>query len=144
MAMPSDMRAFNQQLIEQFRANGGEIKEGRAAGGTLLLLTTTGARSGEPRTVPLGYSRDGDRYLVVASNAGAEHHPGWYHNLLAHPEVTVEVGDQTFQARASTIEGTERERIWGSLIVEKPYFKDHQAKVSRQIPLVLLDPITER
>jgi deazaflavin-dependent oxidoreductase (nitroreductase family) len=144
MTMPTDMRAFNQQLIEQFRANGGKITEGRAAGGTLLLLTTTGARSGQPRTTPMGYSRDGDRYLVVASNAGAPRHPDWYRNLVAHPEVTVEVGDQKFQAQASTVEGAERERIWQTLIVEKPYFKDHQTKVSRQIPLVLLQPIAGR
>jgi deazaflavin-dependent oxidoreductase (nitroreductase family) len=104
----------------------------------ILLLTTIGARSGQPRVAPLGYLTDGERLLVFASDMGASRHPAWYHNLVAHPEVTVEVGGETFQAIARIAEGAEREQLWARALIQFPFIDDHQAKTSRQIPLVIL------
>jgi deazaflavin-dependent oxidoreductase (nitroreductase family) len=132
--MPQDMRAFNEALIAEFRANGGKLS-GRLANSSLLLLTTTGARSGQPRVTPLGYVRDGERYAVIAANAGAPRHPDWYHNLLAHPRVVVEVGAERFEATARDATGTERER----LIAAISYFAAQQAKTTREIPVVVLE-----
>ncbi|MEO7002647.1 MAG: nitroreductase family deazaflavin-dependent oxidoreductase [Ktedonobacterales bacterium] len=134
MTMPSDMRAYNRALIEEFRANDGKLG-GQRANSSLLLLTTTGARSGQPRTIPLGYVKDGDRLIVLAANAGAPAHPDWYHNLRANPLVTVELGAERFQAHASDAQGAERERL-AALI---PWFAAQQAKTSRIIPVVMLD-----
>lgn len=136
MQMPQDMRAFNEALIAEFRANGGKLS-GRLAGSSLLLLTTTGVRSGQPRVTPLGYVRDGARYAVIAANAGAPAHPDWYHNLLAHPRVVVEVGAERFDATARVATGAERER----LIAAIPYFAPQQVKTTREIPVVVLEPI---
>src|SRR5262249_19240167 len=104
------MKEFNRALIEEYRANGGRLS-GRLANSSILLLTTLGARSGQPRRVPLGYGRAGDRIVVVAADAGADAHPDWYYNLVAHPEVTIELGSERFQARASTAVGAEREQL---------------------------------
>jgi deazaflavin-dependent oxidoreductase (nitroreductase family) len=123
-------------LIEEFRANKGG---GPMAGRPLLLLTTTGARSGQQRTTPVMYVRDGGHLLVIASNAGAPAHPDWFRNLVVHPDVTVEVGAQTFAARAVVLEGAERERVWAEIVKQYPFFADHQAKIARQIPVVALD-----
>lgn len=134
MEMPRDMRAFNEALIAEFRANGGKLS-GRLANSSLLLLTTTGARSGQPRVVPLGYVRDGERYAVIAANAGAHAHPDWYYNLLADPHVVVEVGSERFAATARVTEGVERERLSAAI----PYFAAQQAKTARAIPVVVLE-----
>ena len=134
MTLPGDMGAFNRALIEEFRANGGRLS-GRFANSSLLLLTTTGAKSGQPRTVPLGYVRDGDRLIILAANAGAPAHPDWYHNLRANPLVTVELDAERFQAQASVADGTERDRL-AALI---PYFAAQQEKTSRIIPVVILE-----
>src|SRR5438105_2972444 len=99
--IPSDMKAFNRKLIEEFRANRGQLS-GQMAGRNLLLLTTTGARSGQPRTTVLGFGKDGNRYVVVASGNGAPRHPAWYVNLQANPVVTVEVGPEKLELRART------------------------------------------
>ena len=130
-----DQNAFNRQLIEDFRTNRGS---GPMAGRPLLLLTTTGAKSGQPRTTPMMYVPDGDRLLIIASNAGAPKHPDWYHNLLAHPQVTVEVGSETFETTATVAEGEERQRLWAMIVERYPFFAEHQAKISRQIPIVIL------
>jgi deazaflavin-dependent oxidoreductase (nitroreductase family) len=132
-----DQKARNQQLIEEFRA------QRHQAGGPfekrpLLVLTTIGARSGLRRSTPMMYVRDGDRLMVMASNAGAPRHPDWYHNLVAHPHVTVEVGTETFEATAVVAQGEERQRLWDSLVAAYPFFAEHQARITRQIPLVLL------
>ncbi len=127
------MREFNQGVIVEYRANGGKLS-GRLANSSLILLTTTGAKSGLERTVPLGYVRDGERLVTIAANAGAVAHPDWYHNLLAQPLVTVELGRERFQARASIAEGAERERL-ASLV---PYLPAQQQKTSREIPVVIL------
>ena len=134
MTIPEDMLAHNRQVIADFRANGG-VEPGRH----LLLLTTTGARTGEERTSPMMYVPEGDRVLVIASNAGAIHHPNWYHNLVAHPEVTVEVTGETYPARARVTTGEERERLWADITRQYPFFLDHQAKITRTIPIVSLD-----
>ncbi|MGB8347925.1 MAG: nitroreductase family deazaflavin-dependent oxidoreductase [Ktedonobacteraceae bacterium] len=133
----TDQNDYNRQLIEEFRLNRSKAGE-RFAGRPLLLLTTTGARSGQLRTTPMMYVPDGDRLLVIASNVGAPTHPDWYHNLLAHPHVTVEVGTETFDATAIVTEGAERQQLWDRIVELYPFFAEHQAKVSRQIPVIAL------
>jgi deazaflavin-dependent oxidoreductase (nitroreductase family) len=132
----SSMRDFNQAVITEFRANGGKLS-GQLANSSLILLTTTGARSGLERTMPLGYVRDGERLVVIAANAGAAAHPDWYYNLLANPQVMVELGSERFPARASVAEGAERERL-ASLV---PYLPVQQEKTSREIPVVVLTQV---
>ena len=133
-----DQKDYNRQLIEEFRAdrskNGGQFK-----GRPLLLLTTTGAKSGQRRTTPMMYIPDGDRLMVIASNVGAPAHPDWYHNLVAHPEVIVEVGTETFDGTAVVTEGAERQKLWTRIVELHPFFADHQAKTTRQIPVILLE-----
>lgn len=131
--MPNDVQAYNRALIDKFRAN-----HGAPDGRPLLLLTTVGARTGQARTTPLMYIPDGERLLVVASAAGAPRDPDWYRNLVAHGQVTVEVGPDTYQARAVVLTGDEYERVWADLQTRYPFFADHQAKVTRQIPVVAL------
>jgi deazaflavin-dependent oxidoreductase (nitroreductase family) len=128
---------YNRQVIEEFRANGGKVG-GMWEDTPLLLLTTISAKSGERRTTPMGYMPDGDRLIVFASAGGAPTHPGWYHNLLAHPEVTVEVGTETFDAVAGATEGAEREQLWVRGVAMYPFLAKHQAKTPRQIPVILL------
>jgi len=135
--IPSDMKAFNRAVIAEHRANGGKLS-GPMAGRTVLLLTTTGARSGEPRTTVLGYGGSGGRYVVIASNNGAPSHPAWYLNLLANPIATVEVGPEKFQARASTAPPEEREEL-AKLV---PYLESQQKLTDRQIPLVVLERVS--
>ncbi len=130
---------FTNALIADFRANGGKVSSGPFLGRNLLLLTTTGARTGQPRLSPLVYTRDGDRIVIVASKGGAPTHPAWYHNLLANPVATVELGGETFQARASVAEGPERDRLYAAHVVDHPAFAEYQAKTTRVIPVILLD-----
>jgi deazaflavin-dependent oxidoreductase (nitroreductase family) len=130
----TDTAEHNRRLIEEFRANRG-APEGRP----LLLLTTIGARSGLPRTTPMMYVRVDDRLLVIASNAGAEKHPDWYHNLVANPGVTVEIDDETYPATAVVTEGAERDRLFAKIAERYPFFRGHQAKVARRIPVVALE-----
>lgn len=134
----TDQSDYNRRLIEQFRAERGD-PNGPMANRPLLLLTTTGARSGQRHTTPVMYMPDGDRLIVIASNAGAPAHPDWYRNLVAHPDVTVEVGAETYDATARVTQGAERQRIWDRLVEAYPFFTDHQAKISRQIPIVALE-----
>lgn len=134
-----DIGAINRRVIEQFRA-GGEI-EGMHRD-RLVLLTTTGARTGQPRTTPMMFHRDGGRLLVVASNVGAPRHPHWYRNLVADPRVTVEVGDETYPAVATTLEGADRARSWSMLKRSYPFFADHEASTERIIPVVALTRTT--
>ena len=130
-----DVKEINRQVIEQFRA-GGPI-EGMHRD-RLLLLTTTGARTGQLRTTPMMFHPDGDRLLVIASNIGAPKHPDWYLNLAANPQVSVEVGDQSYQAEARTAEGAERNRLWSLLKQNYPFFAEHEQKTDREIPVVVL------
>jgi deazaflavin-dependent oxidoreductase (nitroreductase family) len=133
--MPPDMKEFNRRLISEFRANGGQLS-GPMAGRSLLLLTTTGARSGEARTTVLGYGRHSDRYIVIASNNGAPSHPAWYQNLLADPSAIVEVGPEKFGVKARTAAPEERH----DLATAVPYLAQQQGLTNREIPIVVLEP----
>jgi deazaflavin-dependent oxidoreductase (nitroreductase family) len=131
---------FNQQLIAEFRANEGTVG-GMFAGAPMALLTTTGAKTGQPRTSPLVYTRDGDRYVVIASKGGAPTNPDWFHNLRANPDVTLEIGTETFAARASVPEGEERQRLFAQMAALMPGFAEYQRNTTRQIPVVVLERI---
>lgn len=130
----------NLAIIEEFRANSGKVG-GRFSGAPLLLLTTTGAKSGQTFTTPLRYRADGDRFTIFASKGGADTHPGWYHNVRANPIVTVEVGAEKFQARASIAEGAERDRLYAAMVAGAPQFGEYQKATSRVIPVVILERI---
>jgi deazaflavin-dependent oxidoreductase (nitroreductase family) len=132
-------KAFTRIHIALYRRTGGKIG-GRFRGSAVLLLTTTGRRSGEPRTTPVMYIDDGNRKAVVASYGGADHHPAWYHNLLAHPEVTVQTGPSVQQMRAEVADPEERARLWAPLVAMYPTYDDYQAKTERQLPVVVLAP----
>jgi deazaflavin-dependent oxidoreductase (nitroreductase family) len=130
-----DAREINRTVIEQFRA-GGEIQGMHRD--RLVLLTTTGAQTGRPHTTPVMFQPDGDRLLVIASNAGAPKAPDWYHNLVAEPRVTVEVGQDSYPAEASVLTGPEREAQWAALKEAYPFFADHERQAGRIIPIVAL------
>jgi deazaflavin-dependent oxidoreductase (nitroreductase family) len=130
--------SFNQSIIEEFRANGGKVG-GPFQGGDLLLLTTTGAKSGREHIAPLGYVRDGDLLLVIGSAGGASRHPAWYHNLLAHPLVRVEVGTEVFEAIAVPAEGARRERLFEHVVRAAPGYADYQTQTTRILPVVVLE-----
>ncbi|HLZ26132.1 MAG TPA: nitroreductase family deazaflavin-dependent oxidoreductase [Chloroflexota bacterium] len=132
---------FNQEIIDQFRANNGTMVSGVFKGAPLLLLTTTGAKSGQTRVNPLAYTRDGNRYVIIASKAGAPTNPDWYHNVLAHPEVTIEVGPDRVAARASVAEGAVRDRLYAAQATLMPGFAEYERKTTRRIPVVILEPI---
>ena len=137
MAAEQDWNENNRKVIDEFRRTGGKV----SGGGPLLLLTTRGAKSGLERVNPLMYSTDGDRFVVEASKGGAPAHPDWYHNLVVHPEVIVEVGAERFSARATTAQGEERERLFNQHAAAMPFFAGFQAKTQRQIPVVILTRI---
>ncbi len=132
---------WNDSIIEQFRANAGEMKSGPFAGRSLLLLTTKGAKTGAERTSPLVYSKDGNKYVIVASKGGAPTHPSWYHNLRASPEVTVELGSEKFRARARVTDDAERRRLYDKHAEWMPAFADYEKKTTRKIPVVVLERI---
>lgn len=132
-----DQNDYNRRLIEEFRAD--RAKTDRPMNGRpLVLLTTTGAKSGQRRTTPMMYIPDGDRLIVIASNAGAPRHPDWYRNLVAHPVVTVEVGAETYDATATVLRGALRQEVWTRIVASYPFFADHQAKTTREIPVIAL------
>jgi deazaflavin-dependent oxidoreductase (nitroreductase family) len=130
--------AFQQSVITEFRANAGKVG-GPFEGSDLLLLTTTGARSGKPHTTPLGYVRDGRRLLVVASNLGAPLDPDWYRNLLARPTVRVELGDEEFQSLAVPAEGRRRDDLFARVVAEAPGYAEYQDATDRVLPVVVLE-----
>ncbi|MCW2542660.1 MAG: cell entry protein [Frankiales bacterium] len=135
----SDHLDYNRSIIAEFRANAGRTT-GMLDDAPMVLLTTTGSKSGEPRTAPTLGMVDGDRVVVVASNAGAPKHPAWYVNMQADPEVTVEIGEQTFPARAVTLEGEERDRFYARITAAAPVFAEYRAKAApREIPVVALE-----
>jgi len=134
-----DMAAFNERVIEQFRANRGRGRIGdRLDASRLLLLTHTGARTGTRRTTPVMFLRLKGRLCVIASNNGAPRHPDWYRNLVAHPEVTVELGDETFPATAVVPTGRERDELFAEAVRQQPFFAEHQDRTERTIPVVEL------
>ena len=135
MIEPND---FNRAIIEEFRANSGKVG-GPFEGGTLLLLTTIGAKTGRRGTTPLVYSKDGDRLVIAASKAGAPTNPAWYHNLVAHPTVTVEVGTDSYEAQATVTAGAERDRLYAQHAKLNPGFAEYQKNTTRVIPIVTLE-----
>ncbi|MGY0061731.1 nitroreductase/quinone reductase family protein [Streptomyces sp. LZ34] len=133
---------LNKHVIEEFRANNGKVG-GTFEGAHLILLTTAGARTGRPHTTPTTYLRDGNRYLVFGSNAGGPRHPHWYHNLLANPHLTVELGTaegavKPFAARAVVLEGEERDRYWELQCSRDPGFRAYAEQIERTVPVVAL------
>ncbi|MDX2937991.1 nitroreductase/quinone reductase family protein [Streptomyces ipomoeae] len=129
---------FNQQIIEEFRANHGEVG-GYFEGARLILLTTTGARTGNPHTTPLGYLPDGDgTILVIASAGGSPRHPDWYRNVVANPRVTIESGAFTYKADAVVLEGEARDTAFARAVESEPGWAEYQAKTDRTIPVVAL------
>ena len=129
---------YNRQVIEEFRANGGKVG-GMWEGRPLLLLTTSGAKSGRRHTTPTMYLADGDRLLIFASKGGAPTNPDWYHNLLVHPEVTVEVGTEKYEATATPLTGEERDRLFARQAELYPQFGQYQARATRKIPVIALE-----
>jgi deazaflavin-dependent oxidoreductase (nitroreductase family) len=138
MAAPND---FNGKIIAEFRANGGAVG-GPFAGSDILLLHHTGARTGTERISPLAFQRIGESLAVFASKAGAPENPAWYHNLLAHPDTSVEVGTETLGVRARLAEPAERDVIWSRQKQRAPHFAKYEEKAApRKIPVVVLDPV---
>ena len=130
----------NTRITREFRENGGKVG-GPFANATIILLHTTGAKTGMERVTPLvAQPLGGERYAVFASHGGSPTHPDWYHNLRAHPQVTYEVGTSTVRATARVATGEERERIWSKQKRDRPYFAGYEQKTTRQIPVIVLEP----
>jgi deazaflavin-dependent oxidoreductase (nitroreductase family) len=141
LRMSNSFQDFNQALIKDLRANKGKATLAPFTGGHLLILTTKGAKSGETRENPLAYTRDGERLVVIASKGGAPTNPSWFHNLVTHPEVIVEAGGNRFKARAIVPQGDEYERLYSQMADIYPNFYEYRQKTSRQIPVVVLQPV---
>ena len=139
MSQTRDCNEHNRAVIEQFRANGGKVGDGKIPH---VLLTTTGAKSGLTRVNPLNYSKDGDRIIVIASKAAAPTHPDWYHNLVANPEAIIELGAERFPVRARVAEGQERERLFNAQAALMPFFAEYQQSTARQIPVIIFERIS--
>lgn len=134
------MSDFNSQVIEEFRANDGKVG-GNFEGAPMVVITTTGAKSGQPRTIPLVYLPDGDRVVIFASKAGAPTNPDWYHNLKAHPDLVVEVGSETYAAVAEDVTGDERDRLFAAQVAVMPGFQTYADNTTRLIPVVALNRV---
>ena len=128
---------WNRQIIEEFHSNEGKVG-GPFKGDTLLLLTTIGAKSGQQRVSPLAYLPDGERVFIFASKGGAPTNPDWYHNLVVHPQVTVEIGTEQFAATAVVIQSEERDQLYARQVQRMPGFGDYEKKTDRKIPVVEL------
>jgi deazaflavin-dependent oxidoreductase (nitroreductase family) len=137
MSATNERNERNQRIIDEFRANEGKVG-GHFEGKTLLLLHTTGAKSGQERINPVAYVRDGERYVVIASKGGAPTNPDWYHNIFAHPRLTIEVGTETFQVDAKVAEEPERTRLYNKMVEMLPGFDDYRRKTERVIPVIVL------
>jgi len=139
--MSSTYQDFNRNLIEHLRANRGVAPPGPFLGRDLVILTTKGAKSGAVRESPVVYSRDGDKYVIVASKGGAPTNPSWYHNLKAHPEVSVEIGGEKFKTRAREAGDDEYERLYQNHAAKMPAFNDYRKKTTRHIPVMILERV---
>jgi deazaflavin-dependent oxidoreductase (nitroreductase family) len=137
----SDGDNFNQRVIEEFRENGGKVG-GMFEGSPMILLTTSGARSGLPRVAPLVYTTEGDEIVIIASKGGAPTNPDWFRNLVANSEVTVEIGTDRFPATARVTEGEERQRLFDQQAALMPGFADYQRNTTREIPVVVLSRLS--
>jgi deazaflavin-dependent oxidoreductase (nitroreductase family) len=133
---------FGEEHVQRYRETGGEVGHLWKRGSKILLLTTTGRKSGKARTTPLIYEEDGDRYVIVASKGGAPAHPGWYENLQQDPNVELQVLDEVFPARARTAQGEERERLWQLANQQWPDYDGYQTKTDREIPVVVLERVS--
>jgi deazaflavin-dependent oxidoreductase (nitroreductase family) len=138
--MPTDdeFLTSNQNVIQEFRANSGVVSQLEFP---VLLLTTTGARTGRRTTTPLGYSNDRDCVFVVASKGGAPTNPAWFHNLRANPSVTVELGSTVYQARATVVDGEERDRLYAIISAEAPSLRAFEQDTTRRFPIVVLEGV---
>lgn len=135
----TDMNEFNRQVIDEFRANEGRVG-GPFAGAPMILVHHRGAKTGTAYTTPLVYTRDGENYVIIASKGGAPEHPQWFHNLRAHPDVTVEVGTHTVDVRTRVAEGDERDRLYGAQADLMPNFGEYAKATAREIPVLVLEP----
>jgi deazaflavin-dependent oxidoreductase (nitroreductase family) len=129
---------WNEKIIAEFRANGGKVG-GRFEGAPMLLLHSTGAKSGQLRVNPMMYQQVGESFAVFASKGGAPTNPDWYYNLVANPRATIEVGTESFEVNARVARGEERERIWNIQKQRYPGFADYEKQVAREIPVVILE-----
>ena len=136
----SEVNEWNKKVIAEFRANEGKVG-GSFEGKTLLLLHTIGAKSQQERINPVACVMDGDRLAVIASKAGAPTHPDWYYNVVANPQVTVEVGTETFQAKATVADEPERTRLYNQMVEVMPGFDDYRRKTTRVIPVIVLERV---
>jgi deazaflavin-dependent oxidoreductase (nitroreductase family) len=141
MPVSDQEAAWNQSIIADLRAHGGQVTQGPLAGSNLLLMTSTGAKSGLPRTTPIGYTRDGDRYVLVGSNSGLDTQPAWVANVRANPDVEAEVGTETFRATATIAEGSERRRLLDAHIAAIPIFGRYEQMTARQLPVIVLSRV---
>ncbi len=135
-----DYETFTRELSADIRTNG-RPTSGPMEGRPLMILTTTGAKSGAEHQAIVNYLRDGDRYIVAATKSGSPTNPAWYHNLVAHPQATVEAHKDKFRAQATIATGTERDRLWDKVATEFPYFQDYPSMTDRVIPVITLDRI---
>ena len=136
-----DPETFTKSLIADMRANGGRPSSGPLAGKPLLILSSTGAKTGEPRTAIASYHRDGARYVIAASKGGSPENPAWYHNLIAHPDATIEVDNATIPVRATEATGAERDRLWNDHVAALPEFGEYPARTDRIIPILLIERV---
>ncbi|MBC8077280.1 MAG: nitroreductase family deazaflavin-dependent oxidoreductase [Chloroflexales bacterium] len=136
--MTTDQKAYNERMIDEFRATRDQ-PDGPFPGRPLLLLTTTGAKSGLARTTPLMYLTVDGQLLLIGSNMGAAAQPDWCRNLMAQPQVSIEVGKETYDATATVVTGAERTRLWDAVTAQAPFFVEHQAKTAREIPLIQIE-----
>lgn len=135
------MKDFNQGVIDEFRANDGKTT-GPFEGQPLMIMTTTGAKSGKERVIPIVFTRDGDRIVIAASKGGAPTNPDWYFNIVAHPEVTIELPGETFTARGSVVDDrSERDRLYAAHAEAMPGFAEYEQKTDRVIPVIVLERV---
>ena len=135
----AEVNNWNKKIIEEFRANGGKVG-GNFAGRTLLLLHTKGAKSGQERINPVAYTKDGDNLVIIASKGGSPKNPDWYHNIVANPQITVEVGAEQLQVEAKIAPEPERTRLYDQMATIMPGFAEYKTKTTRQIPVIVLIP----
>jgi deazaflavin-dependent oxidoreductase (nitroreductase family) len=136
----SEFNDWNRKVIGEFRANEGKVG-GMFEGKTLLLLHTIGAKSRQERINPVAYVRDGERFVVIASKGGAPTNPDWYYNIVAGPDLTVEVGTETLRVHATVAEESERTRLYNKMVEMMPGFEDYRRKTTRKIPVIMLMPM---
>ena len=136
--MADPMAEFNKKVIDEFRSSAGVVG-GQFKGAPMIIVTHTGAKSGKSYVTPLVYSKDGNRYVIIASKAGAPNNPSWYHNLVAHPEVTLEIGAEKFKARAKEVKDEERDRLFAAQAKMMPQFNEYASKTPRKIPVFVLE-----